>query len=133
MEATLARSQLALVLISSARTSILRLRHVFRLKLNKTTVFLPVSSSTTLSSLRTDLIQALQHGRDTEVDPLPASPNEIALWRSSGAEGEETWTRLTDEKSTADKWGLQEAAEIGVSVKSSDGQSYDRFLRKRVR
>ncbi|SCZ92593.1 BZ3500_MvSof-1268-A1-R1_Chr5-2g08011 [Microbotryum saponariae] len=97
---------------------------VFRLKLNKTTVFLPVSSSTTLSSLRTDLIQALKHGRDTEVDPLPASPNEIALWRSSGVEGEETWTRLTDEKSTADKWGLQEAAEIGVSVKNSDAGTF---------
>ncbi|SCV72609.1 BQ2448_4146 [Microbotryum intermedium] len=94
---------------------------VFQLKLNKTTVFLPVSSSSTLSSLRSELIEALKHGRDTEVDPLPTSADQIALWRSSGIEGEETWTRLTDEKSTADKWGLQEAAEIGVSIQSSDG------------
>ncbi|GAA6010900.1 hypothetical protein JCM11491_004591 [Sporobolomyces phaffii] len=111
-----------------------------RFKLAKTTIFLPVSSTSTLASLRETLLSALASSRFDAALPepeyldleLPAHATDIALWRlepSSSAEAaggagggaEEKWIRLTDEKSTADKLGLREAEEVGVSFKSSDG------------
>ncbi|KAI5480998.1 hypothetical protein MNV49_006184 [Pseudohyphozyma bogoriensis] len=54
-----------------------------------------------------------------DLEELPASEDDIAFWRNLGGNGEDDkWDRLTDEKSTADKWGLKEAEEVGVSFKS---------------
>ncbi|GAA5901990.1 uncharacterized protein JCM6883_000459 [Sporobolomyces salmoneus] len=110
-----------------------------RFKLAKTTIFLPVTSSSTLSSLRQTLLSALEFSSSdasapelefSELGELPKKASDIALWRlepsavaAAGEEGgaEESWIRLTDEKSTADKLGLREAEEVGVSFKSSDG------------
>ncbi|BGP29435.1 hypothetical protein JCM10296v2_001174 [Rhodotorula toruloides] len=104
-----------------------------RLKVSKTTILLPVSSSTTLSSLRSLVLTALQATAssafqdDPDLPALPSSANDIALWRLEAPEKQadgsasEKWVRLRDEKSGADKWGVAEAEEIGVSFKSADG------------
>ncbi|GAA5833854.1 hypothetical protein JCM5353_003074 [Sporobolomyces roseus] len=98
-----------------------------RFKLSKTTIFLPVDSKATLSSLRETLLSALQATPDSSID-LPKSSKDIALWRLEPSEqqevedGEEKWIKLSDEKSTADKLGLSEAEEVGVSFKGPDGK-----------
>lgn len=79
------------------------------------TTFLPIqSNSTTLSSLRVALLEALTLSRppadsasagDAEPSILPARAEDIALWRR--VEGDEVgWELLRDEKGSADKWGL---------------------------
>ncbi|GAA5973270.1 hypothetical protein JCM11641_003043 [Rhodosporidiobolus odoratus] len=99
------------------------------LKASKTTILIPVSSATTLSTLRTTLLEALRsttptaQADDPDLPTLPEDAKDIALWRlEQTPEGEEDkWVRLTDEKSGADKWGVNESDEIGVSFKASDG------------
>ncbi|GAA5865379.1 hypothetical protein JCM1840_001548 [Sporobolomyces johnsonii] len=103
-----------------------------RFKLAKTTVLLPVTSTMTLSTLRATLLAALKAtasspAPDEDLPPLPSAAADIALWRLDAPErdddGTETakWVRLTDEKSGADKLGLSEADEVGVSFKAADG------------
>ncbi|GAA6035007.1 hypothetical protein JCM8097_002140 [Rhodosporidiobolus ruineniae] len=101
-----------------------------RLKLSKTTLLLPVTPTTTLSSLRSTLFAALTATAasaaedDPDLPSLPTEAKDIALWRldAAGENGEEEkWVRLTDEKSGADKWGVNESEEIGVSFKADDG------------
>lgn len=77
-----------------------------------------MTSATTLSSLRQHLLKAFKSTFSPESQPttLPQSEKDIALWRGEG--GEETeWIRLVDEVAGADKWGLKDGAEIGVSIK----------------
>ncbi|GAA5885033.1 hypothetical protein JCM6882_007202 [Rhodosporidiobolus microsporus] len=103
-----------------------------RLKISKTTILLPVSSATTLSTLRATLLSALEataasNADDDALPPLPSSAADIALWRLEAPDHDmegneiEKWVRLTDEKSGADKWGVSESEEIGVSFKAGDG------------
>ncbi|GAA5998079.1 uncharacterized protein JCM10292_002307 [Rhodotorula paludigena] len=101
--------------------------------ISKTTVLIPVSSATTLATLRTTLLSALtstaSHAAsdDPDLPALPESADDIALWRleapEKDAEGNESekWVRLRDEKSGADKWGVSEAEELGVSFRGGDG------------
>ena len=78
------------------------------------TIFLPITSSSTLASLRVAFLDALTQSRPTdspelELEPeeLPSSAGEIAFWKAEGEdEGEPQWVQLKDEKSGADKWGL---------------------------
>ncbi|BGP19024.1 hypothetical protein JCM10213_009266 [Rhodosporidiobolus nylandii] len=99
-----------------------------RLKISKTTLLLPVDSSTTLSVLRQSVLSALAatsstaSADDPELPLLPADAKSVALWRLEPlGDGEEKWVRLTDEKSGADKWGVAESEEIGVSFEAPDG------------
>ncbi|GAA5871093.1 hypothetical protein JCM16303_001686 [Sporobolomyces ruberrimus] len=108
-----------------------------RFKVAKTTIFLPVTPSSTLASLRKTLLSALEFSSTENASPemefadlvLPKSASDIALWRlepstkEEEVEGaEENWVRMSDEKSTADKLGLREAEEVGVSFIGSDGK-----------
>lgn len=80
------------------------------------TILLPVTSSTTLSALRSSVLEALKHGGAEELKELdmvvPTTDKDIALWKRIGgvveasADDEQQWERLKDEKSGADKWGL---------------------------
>ncbi|GAA5829018.1 hypothetical protein JCM11251_004099 [Rhodosporidiobolus azoricus] len=100
-----------------------------RCKISKTTLLLPVSSTTTLSTLRSSILSVLQatsatNADDEDLPALPSNAKDIALWRldePGAAEGEERWVRLMDEKSGADKWGVSESEEIGLSFKADDG------------
>ncbi|KAL8279870.1 hypothetical protein RQP46_007720 [Phenoliferia psychrophenolica] len=98
----------------------------FLAKFQRTTVFLPITSSSTLATLRVALLDALTQSRPTdspELEPepteLPNSAAQIAFWKSDAEdeEGGTQWVQLKDEKSGADKWGLGEAAVLGVSFK----------------
>lgn len=95
----------------------------FLFKFSRTTIFLPIPPGTTLDVLRTTFLEALLLSRDEdspEPTPLPAAASDVAFWRSTGEEGEDgetQWVRLKDEKSAADKWGLGEAAVVGVSFR----------------
>ncbi|GAA5925002.1 uncharacterized protein JCM15063_005789 [Sporobolomyces koalae] len=97
------------------------------------TIFLPVDSKSTLSTLRTTLLSALKFAASDTSSPefeyvdltLPGSEQDIALWRlepATNEEDEENWIRLTDEKSTADKLGLREAEQVAVSFKNAQGE-----------
>ncbi|GAA5837335.1 hypothetical protein JCM3766R1_000417 [Sporobolomyces carnicolor] len=102
------------------------------------TILLPVTASTaTLSSLRQALLSALESSSGSEPPelwqdhlggPIPTTSEDIALWRlepredDAAPDANENWIRLTDEKSTADKFGLQEADQVGVSFRSQDGE-----------
>ncbi|GAA5984770.1 hypothetical protein JCM5350_004233 [Sporobolomyces pararoseus] len=112
-----------------------------RFKIAKTTIFLPVTSTSTLSTLRETLISALRASNQDSSNPelefsqlqLPESGNDIAFWRleppssttgtsEGGGETVENWIRLKDEKTSLEKLGLREAEEIGISFKDSNGQ-----------
>ncbi|BGP37383.1 hypothetical protein JCM10450v2_001292 [Rhodotorula kratochvilovae] len=104
-----------------------------RLKLSKTTVLLPVTPSTTLPALRISLLAALTAtasaatSDDPDLPALPSDTEDIALWRLDAperdADGNERdkWVLLRDETSGADKWGVNEGDELGVSFKAADG------------
>ncbi|GAA6053683.1 hypothetical protein JCM3770_001695 [Rhodotorula araucariae] len=104
-----------------------------RLKLSKTTLVLPVTPSTTLAALRAALVAALAataaHAAadDPDLAAVPAGPDAVALWRLDAphrdADGNETdtWVRLSDDMATADKWGVNEGDQLGVSFKAADG------------
>ncbi|TNY23339.1 hypothetical protein DMC30DRAFT_414211 [Rhodotorula diobovata] len=100
---------------------------------SKTTILLPVTPSTTLSSLRSTVLAALASTAssalddDPELPQLPTDADDIALWRLDAperdADGNEAdkWIQLRDEKSGVDKLGLHEGDEVGVSFKDADG------------
>ncbi|GAA6012645.1 hypothetical protein JCM10207_009067 [Rhodosporidiobolus poonsookiae] len=102
-----------------------------RLKVSKTTLLIPVSSSTTLSALRATALEALAatattNADDPDLPAVPESADDVALWRLDKVEADEAglgekWVRLTDEKSGADKWGVGESEELGVSFRGADG------------
>ncbi|GAA5867678.1 hypothetical protein JCM3774_003372 [Rhodotorula dairenensis] len=107
-----------------------------RLKSSTTTILVPVNASTTLSELRATLLGALQTTAASaatddpalDTNALPASADDIALWRLEAPvpEGDsqgntEHWVRLQDEKTSAAKWGVNEADEVAFSFKAADG------------
>ncbi|KAK4046487.1 hypothetical protein OIV83_006013 [Microbotryomycetes sp. JL201] len=96
-----------------------------RCKFAKTTIFVPIKPSTKLGELKAQLFEAIKATAADDISDLPSSEDEMALWRrldDENADGqEEQWERLKDDKSGADKWGIEQAAEIGVSFRGGDG------------
>ncbi|KAM0792910.1 hypothetical protein ACM66B_002671 [Microbotryomycetes sp. NB124-2] len=96
-----------------------------RCKFARTTIFVPITPSTKLNELKAALFQAVTSVGADEVPELPATADDVALWRrtdDNAVEGqEEQWEKLKDDKSGADKWGIEQAAEIGVSFRGGDG------------
>lgn len=81
------------------------------------TYFIPVTSATTLSLLRTQFLQVLKSvaANDPTLEHdviLPATESDLSFWKlkplRAGEENEvePDWIRLEDEKSGADKWGM---------------------------
>lgn len=85
------------------------------------TLLLPITTSTTLTQLRSLLLEALTSSRPKNEDSLsfeptilPTSEKDIAFWRrlsggtvnEDGEEEEDIWELLKDEKSGAGTWGV---------------------------
>ncbi|KAK4048064.1 hypothetical protein OIO90_005965 [Microbotryomycetes sp. JL221] len=101
-----------------------------RCKFGKTTIFIPITPATKLPELKAALFQTITSVGADELVSLPTSVEDVALFKSNNStttsdDQDEQWDRLKDDKSGADKWGMQvvyeQAAEIGVSFRGSDG------------
>ena len=80
-------------------------------KFNQTTIFLPITSTSTLSALTTELYDAIKTTTDPDAGETPAGgfpqgPQDIALWKEVEQGDSVRWERVTDSKSLVDKWEL---------------------------